>query len=139
MTKKIEEYFTINNNLREERDNAVAQIKSIQQQSTELRAFLEALVAKLKLTFPETIGAPGLFEQVDKFYKALYPAHASAPNTPTQSRRPSVGAPLARKNVGFDISFSPDPAKTNEGRGVKTSAVDLADRDEPPKKAKKDE
>jgi len=131
MTKKIEEYFAINNNLREERDNAVAQIKAIQQQSAELRTFLEALIAKLKLTFPETIGAPGLFEQVDKFYKALYPV----PTTPTISRRQSLGVPMAKKKVGIDISISP----TSEGRGVKTTALGDLERDEPAKKSKKED
>jgi len=107
LTKNITAYFVTNDNLRDERNRAMGEIINALQYSSEIRAFLDLLINKLKLTInTETIGIH-LYPEANKLHNTLNP------HTPSSSRRGSTGGIPKRKVHDGDREDSSKKPKKN--------------------------
>jgi len=86
LTTRITDYFVTNDHLRDERNRAVGEIGNALQYSSDIRAFLDLLINKLKLTIStDTIGVQ-LYPEANKLHNTLNP-HTPGKQSPAEKRK----------------------------------------------------
>jgi len=87
LTTRITDYFVTNDHLRDERNRAVGEIGNALQYSSDIRAFLDLLINKLKLTIStDTIGVQ-LYPEANKLHNTLNPPTPSKQSPAAEKRK----------------------------------------------------